>query len=138
MELEKISLDEWLSNPNTRPSDYDIPEFKKRYDAYCDKHGLKDKKLNIDEFEEIADKVNENWNEEEEEKIAEEDYKQIAEDLKTDHRSVDQMIEDDAELKKIENAFKEDDEMADFQKSLDDYAKKNPKGREDIPVGYRR
>lgn len=30
------------------------------------------------------------------------------------------------------------DEMADFQKSLDDYASKNKKGREDIPVGYRR
>jgi HD superfamily phosphohydrolase len=36
------------------------------------------------------------------------------------------------------NGKVEVDEMADFQKSLDDYAKKNPKGREDIPVGYRR
>lgn len=37
-----------------------------------------------------------------------------------------------------DNGKIEVDEMADFQKSLDDYACKNPKGREDIPVGYRR
>lgn len=37
-----------------------------------------------------------------------------------------------------DNGKIEVDEMADFQKSLDDYAKNNPKGREDIPVGYRR
>ena len=30
------------------------------------------------------------------------------------------------------------DEMADFQKSLDDYAAKNKKGREDIPATYKR
>ena len=30
------------------------------------------------------------------------------------------------------------DEMADFQKSLDDYASKNKKGRDDIPVATRR
>ena len=30
------------------------------------------------------------------------------------------------------------DEMADFQKSLDDYASKNKKGREDIPATYKR
>lgn len=30
------------------------------------------------------------------------------------------------------------DEMADFQKSLDDYASKNKKGRDDIPVTTRR
>lgn len=30
------------------------------------------------------------------------------------------------------------DEMADFQKSLDDYASKNEKGRDDIPVTTRR
>ena len=30
------------------------------------------------------------------------------------------------------------DEMADFQKSLDDYAAKNKKGRDDIPVTTRR
>ena len=32
----------------------------------------------------------------------------------------------------------EEDEMADFQKSLDDYAAKNKKGRDDIPVTTRR
>ena len=37
-----------------------------------------------------------------------------------------------------DNGKIEVDEMADFQKSLDDYAKKNPKGREDIPATYKR
>lgn len=38
----------------------------------------------------------------------------------------------------IDDTIPETDELADFQKSLDDYAAKNKKGREDIPVGYRR
>jgi hypothetical protein len=138
MELEKIPLSEWLNNPNTQPSGYADKEYQDRFAKYCEKNGLGDKPMNIDEYGELVDKFENDWNDEEEEKIAEQDYKQIAEDMKTDHRSVGQMIEDDAELKKIENAFNDDDEMTDFQKSLDDYAKKNPKGREDIPVGYRR
>ena len=43
-----------------------------------------------------------------------------------------------SEIDTNDNGEIEVDEMEDFQKSLDDYAKKNPKGREDIPVGYRR
>lgn len=136
MELEKISLDEWLSNPKTRPADYDVPEFRKRYDAYCDKHGLKDKKLNIDEFEEIADKVNENWGEEDWEEVD----KDIQKELSTDKRSPGQYVADDIEREHIEKVFDDDekDEMADFQKSLDDYAAKNKRGRDDIPVTTRR
>ena len=37
-----------------------------------------------------------------------------------------------------DNGEIEVDEMADFQKSLDDYAAKNKKGREDIPATYKR
>lgn len=37
-----------------------------------------------------------------------------------------------------DNGKIEVDEMADFQKYLDDYTKKNPKGREDIPATYKR
>lgn len=37
-----------------------------------------------------------------------------------------------------DNGKIEKDEMADFQKSLDDYAAKNKKGRDDIPVTTRR
>lgn len=37
-----------------------------------------------------------------------------------------------------DNGEIEVDEMADFQKSLDDYASKNKKGRDDIPVTTRR
>ena len=37
-----------------------------------------------------------------------------------------------------DNGKIEKDEMEDFQKSLDDYAAKNKKGREDIPATYKR
>ena len=42
------------------------------------------------------------------------------------------------EIDTNDNGEIEVDEMADFQKSLDDYASKNPKGRDDIPVTTRR
>lgn len=42
------------------------------------------------------------------------------------------------EIDTNENGKIEVDEMADFQKSLDDYAAKNKKGRDDIPVTTRR
>lgn len=49
---------------------------------------------------------------------------------------------DTEEIKKLadtnNNGKIEKDEMADFQKSLDDYASKNKKGRDDIPATYRR
>ena len=42
------------------------------------------------------------------------------------------------EIDTNDNGEIEVDEMADFQKSLDDYASKNKKGREDIPARYRK
>jgi hypothetical protein len=42
------------------------------------------------------------------------------------------------EIDTNDNGEIEVDEMADFQKSLDDYAAKNKKGREDIPATYKR
>lgn len=42
------------------------------------------------------------------------------------------------EIDTNDNGKIEEDEMADFQKSLDDYAAKNKKGRDDIPVTTRR
>ena len=42
------------------------------------------------------------------------------------------------EIDTNDNGEIEVDEMADFQKSLDDYAAKNKKGRDDIPVATRR
>lgn len=42
------------------------------------------------------------------------------------------------EIDTNDNGEIEVDEMADFQKSLDDYAAKNKKGRDDIPVTTRR
>ncbi len=43
-----------------------------------------------------------------------------------------------SEIDTNDNGKIEVDEMADFQKSLDDYAAKNKKGRDDIPVTTRR
>ncbi len=42
------------------------------------------------------------------------------------------------EIDTNDNGEIEVDEMADFQKSLDDYVTKNKKGREDIPTTYKR
>jgi hypothetical protein len=42
------------------------------------------------------------------------------------------------EIDTNDNGKIEVDEMADFQKSLDDYSAKNKKGRDDIPVTTRR
>lgn len=42
------------------------------------------------------------------------------------------------EIDTNDNGEIEKDEMVDFQKSLDDYAAKNKKGREDIPARYRK
>lgn len=51
----------------------------------------------------------------------------------------DMQIQRDLKADKRKKRFLLDkDEMADFQKSLDDYAAKNKKGRDDIPVTTRR
>ena len=74
--------------------------------------------------------------------MSEEDLKQGLEDIKrgvTDYTDAEEpivtgWIKDEMAKRKS----KPTDEMADFQKSLDDYAKKNKKGRDDIPVTTRR
>ena len=58
--------------------------------------------------------------------------------LKTLGASDEQIAEAKKELDTNNNGEIEVDELADFQKSLDDYASKNKKGREDIPVTTRR
>lgn len=52
--------------------------------------------------------------------------------------SDEQIAEAKKEIDTNDNGKIEEDEMADFQKSLDDYAAKNKKGRDDIPVTTRR
>lgn len=58
--------------------------------------------------------------------------------LKTLGASDEQIAEAKDEIDTNDNGKIEEDEMADFQKSLDDYASKNKKGRDDIPVTTRR
>lgn len=53
-------------------------------------------------------------------------------------KDVDKTGMSNEELGKLYEEKKIADEMADFQKSLDDYAAKNKKGREDIPATYKR
>ena len=52
--------------------------------------------------------------------------------------SDEQIAEAKKDIDTNDNGKIEVDEMADFQKSLDDYASKNKKGRDDIPVTTRR
>ena len=52
--------------------------------------------------------------------------------------SDEQIAEAQKDIDTNDNGKIEVDEMADFQKSLDDYASKNKKGRDDIPVTTRR
>lgn len=52
--------------------------------------------------------------------------------------SDEQIAEAKKDIDTNDNGEIEVDEMADFQKSLDDYAAKNKKGRDDIPVTTRR
>lgn len=74
--------------------------------------------------------------------MSEEDLKQGIEDIKrgvTDYTDAEEpvvtgWIKDELAKRKS----KPKDEMADFQKSLDDYVAKNKKGRDDIPVTTRR
>lgn len=53
-------------------------------------------------------------------------------------KGIDKTGMSNEELGKLYEEKKIADEMADFQKSLDDYAAKNKKGREDIPATYKR
>ena len=55
-----------------------------------------------------------------------------------DEREEKKYQEELSKLDTNDNGKIEEDEMADFQKSLDDYAAKNKKGRDDIPVTTRR
>ena len=79
--------------------------------------------------------------------MSEEDLKQGLEDIKrgvTDYTDAEEpivtsWIKDEMKKRKSaidtnDNGKIEVDEMADFQKSLDDYASKNKKGRDDIPT----
>ena len=129
MELEKLSLSEWLGNPNTAPSYAEDKDFKTRFADYCKKNGLNDKKVDIDEYSDILDKFNEDWDNEEIDKEVEEET--------SNNKTISQQIADDTELERIEKAYNEDD-LDEYIKELDDYASKNPKGREDIPATYKR
>ena len=72
-----------------------------------------------------------------------EDWEDFKKNLNDNGRGITKVWIDDEEdvedaIDTNDNGKIEKDEMADFQKSLDDYAAKNKKGRDDIPVATRR
>ena len=107
--LDEISREKYINKP-----DYEVVN-DKNIDAIKDNFTPPDAKEEVDE-EEIYDQM------------------ESMGDLPSD-------MQIKRDLKKIDtndNGEIEVDEMADFQKSLDDYASKNKKGRDDIPVTTRR
>ena len=121
-------------------SDEDKAELKKSYQSY--------KKANIDDlmkskdFQPFYEYVEEG--EEVEPNNYTSKYLWGEDESKNDYANLDKLLDEwdkedvKDELDTNNNGKIEVDEMADFQKSLDDYAAKNKKGRDDIPVTTRR
>ena len=120
-------------------SDEDKAELKENYKAY--------KKMSIDDFmkskdfQPFYDYVEDN------EEVEPNNYTSKAlwgEGDQNPYADLDKLLDewDKEDVKDTidtnDNGKIEVDEMADFQKSLDDYASKNKKGRDDIPVTTRR
>jgi hypothetical protein len=110
-------------------SDYDINEWNDIYSKFMEINPQSQVRYNNPEELELS-------------KMSEEDLKQGLEDIKrgvTDYTDAEEpvvtgWIKDELAKRKP----KPKSEMEDFQKSLDDYAAKNKKGREDIPARYRK
>ena len=121
-------------------SDEDKAELKKSYQSY--------KKANIDDlmkskdFQPFYEYVEEG--EEVEPNNYTSKYLWGEDESKNDYANLDKLLDEwdkedvKEEVDTNDNGKIEVDEMADFQKSLDDYAAKNKKGRDDIPVTTRR
>lgn len=116
-------------------SDEDKAALKENYKAY--------KKMSIDDFLKSKDfqPFYEYVGEDEDVKPNNYTSKSLyGEDDKNPYTDLDKLLDewDKEEIDTNDNGEIEVDEMADFQKSLDDYAAKNKKGRDDIPVTARR
>lgn len=106
-------------------------DFYKSLDAVKDDSTSPGAKIGVDnEFVEYSEKPK---------ALTKDHIEKYGEDmLKTLGASDEQIAEAKKDIDTNGNGKIEEDEMADFQKSLDDYASKNKKGRDDIPVTTRR
>ena len=106
----------------------DVADAKEEYrKAWGDDVFKKRSKSNFDD-EEVEDEIDPN----------DKDVENFDENFERVTKDVDKTGMSNEELGKLYEEKKIADEMADFQKSLDDYAAKNKKGREDIPATYKR
>lgn len=120
-------------------SDEDKAELKEDYKAY--------KKMSIDDFLKSKDFQPFYEYVEEDEDVEPNNYTSKAlwgDGEQNPYTDLDKLLDEwdkedvKDEIDTNDNGEIEVDEMADFQKSLDDYAAKNKKGRDDIPVTTRR
>ena len=127
------------SNYSKDMSDEDKAALKENYKAY--------KKMSIDDFLKSKDFQPFYEYVEEDEDVKPNNYTSKAlwgEGNQNPYSDIDKLLDewDKEDVKDTidtnDNGKIEVDEMADFQKSLDDYAAKNKKGRDDIPVTTRR
>ena len=151
MANQKLPIIDWTSG---KIKELPSVEEKKAFENYCKSKGIEE--LDIDEFyntfndfknkdkldhevvnDKSLDAIKDNFTppsakDEDDEELY--DQMESMGDLPSDmqiHKALKKADTND-------NGEIEVDEMEDFQKSLDDYAKKNPKGREDIPATYKR
>ena len=127
------------SNYSKDMSDEDKAELKESYKAY--------KKMSIDDFLKSKDFQPFYEYVEEDEDVKPNNYTSKSLYGESDQnpfvdldKLLDEWDKEDVkeEIDTNDNGEIEVDELADFQKSLDDYASKNKKGRDDIPVTTRR
>ena len=111
MANQKLPIIDWTSG---KIKELPSVEEKKAFEEYCKSKGIEE--LDIDEFyDTLKDFKNKD------------DTYEVVND-----KSID-AIKDNFTPPGAKGEI-EKDEMADFQKSLDDYAAKNKKGRDDIPT----
>ena len=116
-------------------SDKDKEELKKDYQSY--KNAKLDDLMKSKDFEPFYEYV------EDEEDVKPNNYTSKSlwgEGEGNQFADLDKLLDewDKEDIDTNDNGEIEVDEMADFQKSLDDYAAKNKRGRDDIPVATRR
>lgn len=123
------------SNYSKDMSDEDKAALKENYKAY--------KKMSIDDFLKSKDFQPFYEYVKEDEDVEPNNYTSKAlwgDGEQNPYTDLDKLLDewDKEDIDTNDNGKIEVDEMTDFQKSLDDYAAKNKKGRDDIPVTTRR
>ena len=130
MANQKLPIIDWTSG---KIKELPSVEEKKAFEEYCKSKGIEE--LDIDEF---YDTLKDFKNKDDTYEVVNDFSIDAIKDNFTPPGAKSQKEKVKDELDTNDNGKIEEDEMADFQKSLDDYAAKNKKGREDIPATYKR